>query len=243
MIPASTVDSTPQTTPSLSWQEVRAGFWRMLPISLFVFVFAMAFGLAAVQTGLTSIEIVIMSAAVFAGTAQFAALDMWGAKVPVVPLLLTTLAINGRMLLMGASLYPWLRLLPARRRYAVVVPLSDANWAMCLNDLQQGRNTLGTLVGGGFALWSCWQAGTLVGLLVGSGIPDPRVFGLDMVMGCFMLSMVLVGKRSPRKVVAWAVSAAAAWAAWLWLPANSHVLVGALAGGLVGALWLEGSRT
>lgn len=232
---------TPDTPPVLNLGEVRAGFWRMAPISLFVFVFAMAFGLAAVQAGLTDVQIVAMSATVFAGTAQFAALDMWGTEVPLLPLLLTTLAINGRMLLMGASLFPWLRLLPAGRRYASVVILSDANWAMCLNDLQQGRNTLAALVGGGLALWSSWLAGTLVGLVVGAGIPDPRVLGLDMVMGCFMLSMVLVGRRSPRKLVAWTVSAIAAWAAWRWLPANTHVLVGALAGGLVGAIWLERS--
>jgi len=230
---------TAEVAPELSLQELRAGFWRMLPISLFVFVFAVAFGLAAVQTGLTEIQIITMSATVFAGTAQFAALDVWGAQIPVVPLLLTTLAINGRMLLMGATLYPWLRLLPAGRRYAAVVLLSDANWAMCLKDLQQGRNTLAALVGGGLALWSSWLAGTLVGLLAGAGIPDPRVFGLDMVMACFMLSIVLVGKRSLRKAVAWTVSGLAAWAAWLWLPENSHVIVGALAGGLVGAFWLE----
>lgn len=225
--------------PQLTGTDIRQGFWRVLPISLFVFVFGLAFGVAALQSNMANIEVMLMSVTVFAGTVQFAVLDMWGAQVPILPLLLTTLAINSRMLLMGASLYPWLRLLPARRRYASLITLSDANWAMTLNDLQQGRNNLGTLVGGGIALWSCWQAGTLAGLLLGSGIEDPKSIGLDMVMGCFMLSMVMVGKRNLRKSLAWCLSAAAAYAAYRWLPPNMHVIVGAVAGGAVGIFWLE----
>lgn len=225
--------------PRLSAADIRSGFWRVLPISLFVFVFGLAYGVAALQSDMAVVEVMVLSITVFAGTVQFAALDMWGAQVPILPLLLTTLAINSRMLLMGASLYPWLRLVPVRRRYASLITLSDANWAMSLNDLQQGRNNLGTLVGGGIALWSCWQAGTLTGLLLGAGIDDPASIGLDMVMGCFMLSMVMVGRRNLRKSLAWCLSATAAYAAYRWLPANTHVIVGALAGGSVGLFWIE----
>mgnify|MGYP005842649723 CR=1 FL=1 len=227
------------TAPRLTLADVRSGFWRIMPISLFVFVFGLAFGVAALQSGLAVVEAMFMSITVFAGTVQFAVLDMWGAQVPILPLLLTSLAISSRMLLMGASLYPWLSRVPARRRYASLITLSDANWAMSLNDLQQGRNNLGTLVGGGIALWSCWQAGTLTGLLIGSGIEDPGRVGLDMVMGCFMLSMVMVGRRNLRKSLAWCLSAVAAYAAYRWLPANTHVIVGALAGGTVGLFWLQ----
>ena len=223
--------------PEFTAAAVRQGFWRLLPLSLFVGVFGLAFGLAAVQTGLTAKEILVMSATVFAGTAQFAALEMWGVEVPLLPLLATTLAINARMLLMGATLYPWLRLLPPGPRYRSLILLSDANWAMCLNDLQQGRNTVGALVGGGIALWLTWWLGTLIGVLFGGQIRDPAALGVDMVMGCFMLSMVLAGRRTRLTVLAWLVGGLAAWAAWRWLPEHSHVIVGGLAGGLVGALW------
>ena len=54
-----------------------------------------------------------------------------------------------------------------------------------------------------------------------------------------MLSMALAGRRNARSVAAWIAGGAAAWAAWVWLPANTHVVAGGLAGGLVGALWLE----
>ena len=54
-----------------------------------------------------------------------------------------------------------------------------------------------------------------------------------------LLAMALGGNKSPRVLVAWCVSGAASLAAWKWLPPNMHVVVGAIAGGLVGLFWLE----
>ncbi|MDX5388678.1 MAG: branched-chain amino acid ABC transporter permease, partial [Marinobacter sp.] len=68
---------------------------------------------------------------------------------------------------------------------------------------------------------------------------NPRALGLDMVLGCFLLAMALGGKKSPRILVAWLVAGAASLAAWKWLPPNMHVVVGALAGGVIGLFWLE----
>ena len=88
--------------------RVRVEFFRLLPISLFVMAFGAAFGLAATQKGLEPLQAVLMSATVFAGASQFAAVDMWGAEVSVLPMMAVVFAINSRHLLMGASLYPML---------------------------------------------------------------------------------------------------------------------------------------
>ena len=225
--------------PSLSLRGTWEGFWRLLPLSFFVTAFGLAYGLAAVQTGLSPVETLAMSMFVFAGTAQFAALDLWGVEVPVLPVLLATFAINSRMLLMGASLYPWLRHIPWQKRYGVLLLLSDANWAMTFNECQAGRPNLGLLLGGGIAIWVTWLAGTILGMMFGSAIANPAVFGLDMVLGCFMLSMALGGRKNARMLTAWLVAGLAALGAYWWLPPNTHVVVGALAGGLVGVFWLE----
>lgn len=225
--------------PGLTLAGIGQGFWRLLPLSMFVVVFGLAYGLAAVQTGLTPLQTVFMSFAVFAGTAQFAALELWGGQIPVIPLLVTTFAINARHLLMGASLYPWLKQVPATQRFGSMLVLSDANWAMTLNDCQRGKPNLGLLVGGGMALWVTWMGGTLLGMTFGNLIANPARFGLDMVMGCFMLSMVFGGRKSLRMVLAWCVAALTAWLAYRYLPENTHVVVGAIGGGLVGLFWLE----
>lgn len=213
-----------------------SGMRRMAPLSLFVIAFGLAFGVAAVQRGLSDVETLLMSTLVFAGASQFAALELWGPEIPLVALIASTFAINARHLLMGASLYPWLQHLPARQRYLSVTVMSDSNWAMAAADYRRGERNVGMLVGGGLALWLAWLLGTLIGVIFGSGITDPERYGLDVIMGCFLLSILVGGAHSLAILLPWSVAALAALAALRWLPTHSHVIVGALAGGLAGLL-------
>jgi len=132
------------------------GFRQMIPIATFVLVFGAAFGLAAVQAGVASSWAIVMSATVFAGAAQFAVLDLWGPTVPLIALAVTVFAINARHLLMGASLYPWLRHLPPLQRYGAMALSSDANWAMCMQAMQRGQPGLGCCSA---AAWRCGCSG------------------------------------------------------------------------------------
>lgn len=219
--------------------KVRQEFVRLFPISLFVVAFGAAFGLAATQKGLLPLEALLMSTTVFAGASQFAATDMWGTEVSVLPLIAVVFAINSRHLLMGASLYPMLKDLPPGKRYGLLLLLTDANWAVSAQDYQNGKRNLEVILGGGLVLWLAWLIGTWLGVYFGGLLQNPKSLGLDMVLGCFLLAMALGGKKSPRVLVAWAVAAVASLAAWKWLPPHTHVVVGALAGGAIGYFWLE----
>lgn len=219
-----------QLNASLVWD----GFRQLLPVSLFVAVFGAAFGLAASQCGLDKVTTTTMSLLVFAGYAQFAALELWSVQVPVLPLIATVFAINARHLLMGATLYPWLRALTPVKRYSIMLVVSDANWAMAIQAFSRGRAGLGLLFGGGLALWLFWSAGTFAGLYFGSAIHDPKNYGLDMVMGCFLLAMVFEGEQNLKVLCTWAVAAGVSLIAYEWLPKNSHVIAGAISGGIAG---------
>lgn len=218
---------------------IGSGFRQLVPVSLFVAVFGAAFGLAASQHGLSPASAAMMSVLVFAGYAQFATLELWGAQVPLFTLIITVFAINARHLLMGATLYPWLRVLTPVKRYGVMMVVSDANWAMSMQAFSRGKPGLGVLFGGGLALWIFWVIGTVIGLYFGSAINDPQRYGLDMVMGCFLLSMVFEGEISLRMATIWASAAIASLLAYGLLPENSHVIVGALTGGITGVILKE----
>lgn len=242
LVPAPSMTDFPHVSQSeINPHMVWIGFREMVPIAALVLVFGAAFGLAATQAGLSAAWSVLMSVAVFAGAAQFAALDLWGPQVPLLALALTAFAINARHLLMGASLYPWLRPLAPWRRYGSMMLASDANWAVAMQTLGRGQPGLGLLVGGGLALWLFWVAGTLLGTQVGGLIADGRRWGLDMVMGCFLLAMAIGGEKNLRMLAIWAVAGGSSLAAHRYLPDNSHVVTGALAGGVLGVLWRETS--
>ncbi len=214
------------------WQ----GFKQLAPIGMFVAAFGAAFGLAATQAGMVNTTTLIMSMVVFTGTAQFAILDLWGPELPLFTILLTVFAINSRHLLMGATLYPWLRQLPPAQRYGVMLVVSDANWAMAMQTFNRKEPGLGVLLGGGIALWLYWVLGTWLGVYFGNVISNPKAFGIDMVMACFLLALVLDTQKSLSTFITWGVAATASLLAYWFLPENSHVIVGALAGGIAGTM-------
>jgi len=224
-----------QLNRSLVW----SGFKQLAPISMFVIAFGLAFGLAAKQTGLTDLTIVTMSALVFTGAAQFAVLDLWGEQMPVITMIFTVFAINSRHLLMGATLYPWVKNLPPAKRYGLMMLASDANWAMAMQAFTAGKPGLGLLFGGGLALWSFWVIGSWLGIYIGGFLSDPKGIGLDVVMGCFLLAILLGGEKNLRMVVIWTIAGVSSLLAYWYLPENSHVIVGALAGGFAGLFLKE----
>ena len=224
---------------SLSYSQIWSGFKSLLPISSFVVIFGAAFGLAATQTGLDNSSIMLMSSFVFAGASQFATLELWGAQISLIPLIVTVFFINARHLLMGASLYPWLRHLPPIKRYSILLVISDANWALSLQAFNRGESGMGLLFGGGLALWLAWVLGTGLGFYFGNVIHHPALLGLDMVMACFLLAMVVGGQKNLRILIIWTIAACSSLLAYWYLPENSHVVVGALFGGIVGIFWKE----
>jgi len=218
----------------------RAGVWRgfreMAPLALTtVGAFAIAFGVAARQGGLDLAQASAMSALVFAGASQFAALGLWTDPLPVLSILLATVAINARFLLMSAALRPWLAHLPSWQVYPGLFVLADPVWAKSLREFDQGLDDAGYLIGGGAIFWLVWLAFTAAGYALGGGIGDPARWGIDALMPAFF-AVILTGMwRGRGDALPWICAGASALGASMVLPGMWHVLVGGVVGGLVGA--------
>lgn len=227
---------------SLSFAAARDGFRRILPVTLYVVPMGIAFGAAAIGKGISAPFALLMSALVFAGSSQFAALDLWSAPLALLPLLLTTFAVNARHLLLGASLAPWLNHLPVAQRYGSVILLTDPSWALVTKardeeDERSSGRLAGLLVGAGFGLWITWLLGTGIGVALGADLGDLSRFGLDLLVVTFFSAVLVSLWRGPsHDVPSWLAAAAVALVGLWLLPPGWHVLAGALAGGLVGLL-------
>jgi 4-azaleucine resistance transporter AzlC len=215
---------------------VLAGVKLMAPLAIFVVPFGLAFGLAAIQKGIDPWTAIAMSAIVFAGASQFAALDLWLHPLPVVAILVTTGIVNARHLLYGASLYAWLRPVPHVQRLPVVAVMTDLAWATSMQAAQRGERDVGILLGGGLLLWVVWTLATAAGAFLATGIGDPKLYGLDVVMVAFFAANLVGLWRGRSDVVPWLAAAAAALAGLWLLPTGWHVIIGAMAGGIVGVL-------
>ena len=87
----------------------RGGVKTAIPVWFAFVPIAFAMGVAAKAHGLHWGEIVLMSALVYGGPSQFAALEPLGAGKPALQILLTTFLINIRFLPMSATLAPYFR--------------------------------------------------------------------------------------------------------------------------------------
>lgn len=208
------------------------GMRRLLPVAVFVIPFGIAFGVAAVERGLSATQAVVMSAFVFSGTAQFAALDFWREPIAFLSLGLVVLALNGRHIIMSAALSPWLNRVGIGRRLLVLGFLSDANFADSRSGLKDSDGDLGPMLGGGIVLWMTWVTGTAIGVLGGSVLGHPETFGFDVVMVCFFAAVVARHLQQASNVVPVIVAAMVAALTLEWLPLGWNIILAALAGAL-----------
>jgi 4-azaleucine resistance transporter AzlC len=212
------------------------GMRGIAPLMLALVPYGMAFGVAALQKGLDPLQILLLSGLVFAGSSQFAALDLWATPFSVLPIWLTTLAINARHLLYGAALYPWLRGIRSGERFAIIAVLTDSTWVYATQAQAKGERDAGVLLGAGALTWLVWVLSTAAGTYLGGAIADPRTLGMDVVMTAFFAVSLTGAWKGSETLKPWAAAAAASLLGLLFLPSGWHVVAGGLAGGVVGVL-------
>ena len=130
---------------------------------------------------------VAMSVFVFAGAAQFGATAVLAADGDAVTAIAAGVMLNARFLPMGVAVSRALtggRLSRAIQGQAVV----DASWAAA--HLGGGRFDREMLIGATIPQYAGWVLGTVVGVIAGDLIADPKALGLDAVFPAFFLGLL-----------------------------------------------------
>lgn len=210
------------------------GVQRTFPLALGDLSVGMVFGVAARHAGLSPAEAILMSGLVNAGTSQFVALGMWGAPMPAVAIIATTMLVNLRHLLMGAALHPRLSRVSTSKLFLSAFFLTDETFALTLREFPLAHRDAAFILGSGALLVVTWLTGTWIGATAGDFIHDPAHWGLDFVSTA-ALAAVLVGIWKDRSsLLPWLAAGAAAVVTSRLLPGNIYILVGGAAGSLVG---------
>lgn len=218
----------------LTTQGVKTGMVRLFPIALFTLPFGLAFAVAAKDAGLTDIQAISMSILTFSGAAQFAALDFWGETIAFGSLAMVVLALNARHVIMGVAVSPWINQLRTGQRVLTLSLLSDPNFADSQPSFRRGERDAGILFGGGVILWVFWVTGTVIGVLGGTAIGDTSALGIDVVMPCFFVAVVIGQLKGRVTLLPIAVASVVSVALLGGVPTGWNVVLGALAGGIAG---------
>jgi 4-azaleucine resistance transporter AzlC len=211
-----------------------------LPLAPGIVAFGLLYGVMARQAGLLPWQVLAMSLIVHAGSAQFVAVGMWS-LASALSIVVTTLIINLRHLLMGASLAPHLRTVSRRWKAFLALWLTDESFALAAAAYRQGTGSHTYLLGANLGIYLIWPISGLIGALLGSAIPDPGRYGLDMIFPLAFLGLLASFVQDRLGLL---VALAAGGLALLFsttLHGNWHVLLAGLLGSALG-LGLETRR-
>lgn len=187
-------------------EGVRAG----LPYAGASGVLALSFGVVASDLGFPAVAAVVMSAVVFAGSAQFAAVAILAAGGGLGAAVGAAALMNSRFVPMGFALGPSLQGGRLRRAAEGQVTV-DSSWAMSARG--DGSFDRSYLFGHTAVQYVAWVLGTAAGVVTPA--LDSRALGLDAVFPAFFLAIVAGELRDRRRV---GVAGAGALIALLLVP-------------------------
>ncbi len=225
------------------WRDALRGLIVISPLMAGAAPFALLLGSLAAAKGLSPLEVTLMSMSVYAGSAQFIAIEMWQTPAPVVAIVSTTLLVNLRHLLMGAALAPHLNALSSVGRFLTVSFHSDETWAMSLRRAQEYGSagvSPGYIFGVFFLFYIQWPIWTCVGALSGGLVDDPAAFGFDFVFPAVFITLVIGFWRASRQTLVIVISLITALLVHHFVEGAWYIFAAGAAGTITGAFQYKG---
>ena len=194
--------------------------------------YAISFGAISTAAGLSLAQTGALSVVMFTGASQFAMVGVVGAGGSVWAGAFAAALLGSRNALYGLRLSSILDVRGWRRPLAAQFVIDETTaMAIARQDPKQSRFAFWAT---GFALFTFWNAGTLIGALATHAISNPRVFGLDAAPPAAFLAL-LAPRLKAREPLAIAIAAAVvAMVALPFVPAGVPLLIVALLVALYG---------
>lgn len=221
------------TTKSWFW----TGFWHGVPFVLVAGPFGTLFGVLATETGLNLVETMVFTTTVFAGAAQFTALQLMQEHTPTFVVLASALAVNLRVAMYSASLTPYLGAAPLWQRVIAAYFTVDQSYAcsVAMYESQPDMSVperMAYFMGVVTPLAPMWYLFTYIGAVLGSRISDS--FAIDFALPIAFLAMIAPMLRTPAHIVAALVACVTAILA-AGLPYNLGLIVSGVVAMMAGA--------
>jgi 4-azaleucine resistance transporter AzlC len=215
-------------------QEFFTGIRDGLPLTASIFAYGLVFGVLARQAGLSYAEALLMSAAVFAGASQFAAVAMLTTGMAAMPIIMATLLLNLRHLLMGASLAPYLKKTKAWKLAILAHGLNDESFALTSAYFSQHGGSTAYFLAAGIATFIGWFGSTIVSAATGNFLGDPVRFGLDFAFYGVFIGLLIPQIKDRAALAAALTASLAAVLAAKHLSGNWYIILATAAAVAVG---------
>ena len=219
------------------------GIIDVSPLMIPVVPFGLIFGVLAIDVGFTPLQAMGMSLIVFGGASQIVLLQLFSGGASSLVIISSVGAVNSRHLLYGAVVSEHLSDLKLIWKIIISYFLIDQAFAISNEYFKKNkeRNRYFHLVGGGAACWIIWQSTTLLGIILGSAIPEK--LGLSFAVPLTFLALLVNDFRKFINLVVIIVSGTVATLGYNFIPFKAYVIFAALAGLLTAMILTKTIKT
>ena len=202
--------------------EFMAGVKAGLPVFVGYFSVSFGFGTMAVAQGLTIWHAVLISASNLTSAGQFAGLTVIAAGATILEMILTQLVINSRYALMSLALGQRLgQRVGTGGRLLTAFFNTDEIFAL---GMSRGTDlTTAFFVGAGVIAALGWIAGTALGAIAGSLLPESLRMALSVMLYGMFIAIVVPQAQAETPILAAVVLALVFSCAFTWIPLLAQV--------------------
>ena len=213
------------------------GIADVSPLMIPVVPFGIIFGVIGMELGLSPYMTFGMSVIIFGGASQIVLLQLFSGGASSLVTITSVGAVNSRHLLYGAVFSEYLSHLKLSWKVILSYILIDQAFAVSNTYFKKNKENEFKhyhLLGAGFTCWTVWQISTLLGIVLGSVIPEE--LGLSFTISLTFLALLINDFRKFKNLIVMLISGIVATIGYNTIPFQAYIIVAALSGLLVATL-------
>ena len=205
------------------------GIIDVSPLMIPVVPFGIIYGVIGMDLGIGPYMTLGLSFIVFGGASQIILLQLFSGGASSLVILTSVGAVNARHVLYGAVLSEHLSNLKLSWKVILSYVMTDQAFAVSNNYFKKNNkdnNYHYHLLGSGFTCWTIWQVSTILGIVLGSVIPEE--LGLSFTISLTFLALLISDFRKFKKIIVMLVSGIVATIGYNTIPFKAYIIVAAL---------------
>ena len=211
------------------FKTLSRGIIDVSPLMIPVFPFGIIYGVIGMDLGIGPYMTLGLSIIIFGGASQIVLLQLFsGGASPLVAIASVT-AVNSRHLLYGAVFSEYLSHL--KQRWKIILSYVLIDQAFAVSNIYFKKNKENNfkhyhLLGAGFTCWIIWQISTVLGIVLGSVVPEE--LGLSFTISLTFLALLIDDFRKYKNIIVMLVSGIVATVGYNSIPFQAYIIIATL---------------
>lgn len=178
----------------------RDGVKDCIPTLIGYISIGVAAGIVGAASSLSVLEILLLSAFVYAGASQFIICALLASGSPASVIILTTFIVNLRHFLLCLTIAPPFKGYSLLKNIGIGALVTDESFGVAANKMFKGEKLNDRWMNGlNITAYITWILSCVVGALAGKWIANPEKFGFDFALTAMFIALLVLQLESMKR--------------------------------------------